>query len=172
MVLCGNGHLLLGRQNLCRSNIILILGSPHCVLFCFVGHPLSNVENHWFRAMRFPIIFASFFSVIFGYCRLFSGIDFVQYFRQFRLFSSFVSRRITENFSVLQSSRITENFSVLQTSVSQKVNRGAYFFLDAKKWILLFGSPNLSITIFNGSPPFNTENTTTLKLIRDLLSQD
>ena len=96
VVLCGRGHLLLGRQNLCQSTIILILGSPHCVLFCFVGHPLSNVENHWFRAMRFPIIFASFFSVIFGYCRLFSGIDFVQYFRQFRLFSSFVSRRITE----------------------------------------------------------------------------
>ena len=110
VVLCGRGHLLLGRQNLCQSTIILILGSPHCVLFCFVGHPLSNVENHWFRAMRFPIIFARFFLVIFGYFRLFSGIDFVQYFRQLRLFSSFVSRRITEKFSVLQSSSADQRF--------------------------------------------------------------
>jgi hypothetical protein len=25
----------------------LIFGSPNCVLFCFVGCQLQNVENHW-----------------------------------------------------------------------------------------------------------------------------
>ncbi len=37
---------LLGRQNLCFSTIIVIYGSPNCVIFCFVGRQLPNVENH------------------------------------------------------------------------------------------------------------------------------
>ena len=44
--LLGRGHLLLGRQNLCVSTIIVIYGSPNCVLLSFVGRQPPNVENH------------------------------------------------------------------------------------------------------------------------------
>ncbi len=43
----GRRHLLLGRQILCCSTINEINGSPNCVIFCFVGRQLPNVENHW-----------------------------------------------------------------------------------------------------------------------------
>jgi hypothetical protein len=43
--LLGRRHLLLGRQNLCFSTIIVKYGSPNCVIFCFVGRQLPNVEN-------------------------------------------------------------------------------------------------------------------------------
>jgi len=40
---------LLGRQNLDYScTMKVIKGSPNCVLFCFMGLKLPNVENHWF----------------------------------------------------------------------------------------------------------------------------
>ena len=42
----GRGHLLLGRQNLGYSSILIGYGSPNCDLFCFVGRQLSGVENH------------------------------------------------------------------------------------------------------------------------------
>ena len=48
--LLGRGQLLLGRQNLCYSTMIVLFGSPNCVFLCFVGHQLPNVENHCFRA--------------------------------------------------------------------------------------------------------------------------
>ena len=35
-------HLLLGRQN----RIVVVYGSPNCVLFCFGGRQLSGVENY------------------------------------------------------------------------------------------------------------------------------
>jgi len=38
---------LLGHQNLCFSAILVIYGSPNCVIFCFVGRQLPNVEHHW-----------------------------------------------------------------------------------------------------------------------------
>jgi len=37
---------LLGCQNLSFSTIIVIYGSPNCVIFCIVGRQLPNVENH------------------------------------------------------------------------------------------------------------------------------
>ena len=42
----GRVHLLLARHNLCFSTIIVIYGSPSCVLLYFVGRQLPNVENH------------------------------------------------------------------------------------------------------------------------------
>ncbi len=44
--LLGPRHLLLGCQNLCFSTMNEINGSPNCVIFCFVGSQLLNVENH------------------------------------------------------------------------------------------------------------------------------
>ena len=38
------GYLVLGRINLCYSNI----WSPNCALFCFVSCQAPNVENHYF----------------------------------------------------------------------------------------------------------------------------
>ena len=47
--LLGRGHLLLGRQNLDYSSILVVNGSPNCVLFCYVGRHLPGAENHWCR---------------------------------------------------------------------------------------------------------------------------
>jgi len=47
--LMGRRHLLLGRQNLCFSTMNVKNGSPNCVIFCFVGRQLPNVENHCSR---------------------------------------------------------------------------------------------------------------------------
>jgi hypothetical protein len=44
--------LLLGRQNLCFSTMNVINGSPNCVLFCFMGYQLPNVENHCIRMLN------------------------------------------------------------------------------------------------------------------------
>ena len=44
--LLGRGQLHLGRQKQCYSSIIVIYGLPNCVLLCFVGRQLPNVENH------------------------------------------------------------------------------------------------------------------------------
>ena len=44
--LLGREHLLLGRQNLGYSSILVVYGSPNCDLFCFAGRQLSGVENH------------------------------------------------------------------------------------------------------------------------------
>jgi len=41
----GRRYLLLGRQNLCFTAMNVINGSPNCVLFCFMGRQLPNVEN-------------------------------------------------------------------------------------------------------------------------------
>ena len=35
-----------GRQNWCYITMLVIYGSPHCVLFCLVGRQLPNVKNH------------------------------------------------------------------------------------------------------------------------------
>ena len=53
----GRRRSLLGRQNLCYSSILVVYGSPNCVLFCFVGRQLSNVVNHCSRCY---LIAASF----------------------------------------------------------------------------------------------------------------
>ena len=45
----GRGHLLLGRQNSRYRSVIVTHGSPNCVLLCFVGRQLPNVENHCSR---------------------------------------------------------------------------------------------------------------------------
>ena len=50
--LLGRVHLLLGRQNLCFSTIIVIYGSPNCVFLSFVVRQQPNVENHCSRARR------------------------------------------------------------------------------------------------------------------------
>ena len=47
--LLGRLYLLLGRQNPCYSTMIVICGSPNCVLLCFVGHQQTNVENYCSR---------------------------------------------------------------------------------------------------------------------------
>ena len=47
----GRVCLLLGRQNLCFIAIIVIYGSPNCVLLSFVGRQLLNVENHCSRGI-------------------------------------------------------------------------------------------------------------------------
>ena len=38
-------HLVLGRKNLCYTNI----WSPYCALVCFVSRQAPNVENHYFN---------------------------------------------------------------------------------------------------------------------------
>ena len=43
--LLGRGLLLVGRQNLCYSTVIVIYGSPNCIILCFVGRQLPNVET-------------------------------------------------------------------------------------------------------------------------------
>ena len=43
----GRGHLIVGRQNIVYGTILVVYGSPNCVLFCFVGRQPPNVENHW-----------------------------------------------------------------------------------------------------------------------------
>ena len=48
----GRGHLLLGRQNLCYSTIIVLFGSPNCVFMYFVDCQLPNVENHCVRGPK------------------------------------------------------------------------------------------------------------------------
>ena len=47
--LSGRLHLVLGRQNLCFSTIIVIYGSPNCAFLYFVGRQQPTVENHWFK---------------------------------------------------------------------------------------------------------------------------
>ena len=51
----GRVYSLLGRQNLCFSTIIVICGSPNCVLSSFVGRQLLNVENHCSKVI--PLIY-------------------------------------------------------------------------------------------------------------------
>ena len=46
-------YLLLGRQNLCFSTIIVIYLSPNCVSLYFVGRQLPNVENRCPRQVVF-----------------------------------------------------------------------------------------------------------------------
>ena len=49
--LLGRRYSVLGSQKLNYCNILVLYGSPHCVLFCFVGRQHPSVGNHWPRGL-------------------------------------------------------------------------------------------------------------------------